>query len=227
MKSNDKIMKRDAKGKSIFSSISRATSGKRALLPIFSVVLSACLLLGSTYAWLRASDSVTNRIHAPQYLFDVPVFDAFVPPSEPIKPGDDPFEKKVGAENRGDLPGFVRLLALPTVVAADGLTVLPARMGEEIVADINTADWVDGGDGYYYYLKKLPAKESTTRLFTGIRLAENLDARYKRASLKIEVKCEAAGTGGLDYRMGWWGSEAPPSDAKLLAVDNVLRELVN
>jgi hypothetical protein len=191
------------------------------ILPL-SAVLSIALMLTGTFAWLKASDSVNNQFKLPQFQFDIPAVDIFAPPVNPMNPGDDPVEKWVGAVNNGDLPGFVRLLAFPAIVASDGLTALPAYFGAEIIADLNTTDWADGGDGYYYYLNKLPAGQSAPNLFTGIRLAAGLDNSYKDASLTIEIKCEAIDTKKWNYRIGWWGSDTVPSGA-LAAVDQVLQ----
>jgi hypothetical protein len=174
---------------------------------------------------MKSTDSVTNRFKIPQYLFDVSIVEVFEPPVDPINPGGDPIEKRVSVTNNGDLPGFVRLLVLPTAVAADGHTVLPAHIGTEIIADLNTSTWTDGGDGYYYYRGVLPAKESTPELFTAISLTAGLDERYKGASLSIEVKCEAIGIKKWDYRVGWWGSSDAPTDTTLLTIDAILREL--
>jgi hypothetical protein len=203
----------------------RILKRKRSFALSASILLAACLLLGITYAWMKSSDFVVNSLNAPQFRFDVPAADVFEPPAIPINPGDDPHEKKVSAVNRGDLPGFVRLLVLPTIVASDGLTALPARIGKEVVIHTNADDWASGADDRYYYLKILPAGQSTSELFREVSLAPGLDDRYKNAVLKIEVKCEAVGIGKWDYRVGWWGSEAPPSGAPLIAIDNALQGL--
>jgi hypothetical protein len=191
---------------------------------LLSITLSMVLLLAGTFAWLKASDSVNNQFKLPQFQFDIPAVDIFTPPANPMNPDGSPVDKRVGAVNNGDLPGFVRLLVLPTIVASDGLTVLPARLGTEIIADLNTTDWADGGDGYYYYLSKLPAGQQTPDLFTNVRLAAGLDDSYKNASLTIEVKCEAIDTKKWNYRIGWWGSDAAPSGA-FAAIDQALRGL--
>jgi predicted ribosomally synthesized peptide with SipW-like signal peptide len=198
--------------------------GRATMVAMVSVVIAVALLLGGTSAWFRSSNSVTNKFGTPQYQFDVPAVDEFTPPSVPLEPGDQT-AKKVGAINRGDLPGFVRLLILPTVVAADKATVLPARIGNEIKIKLNTTDWADGGDGYYYYLSKLPAGQSTPDLFSEVGLASGLDGQYKGATLTVEVKCEAVDTRQWNYRIGWWGSDAAPTDTARLAVDTALNGL--
>jgi hypothetical protein len=196
-----------------------------ALLLLLSSILAAVLLLGGTIALMKSSSSVTNHLSAPQYQFDVSIVEVFDPPAGPIDPWGDPIEKRVSATNNGDLPGFVRLLVLPTVIAADGYTVLPARIGTEIIADLNTSEWADGGDGYYYYLDVLAPTQTTPALLNAVSLAANLDERYKGATLSIEVKCEAIGIKKWDYRVGWWGGPDAPGNTALIPIDEALREL--
>lgn len=192
---------------------------------LFSVIFAVLMALGSTLAWFTAVDTRTNEMKAEQYDFNIKAVDVFTEPDTPVNPGDDPVEKIVGAANKGTLPGFVRLLALPVIVASDGVTVLPANMGAQLIADINTTQWKYGGDGYYYYLDVLEPGEETPPLFTQVQLADTLGDEYKNATFKIEVKCEASGIEKWDYRIGWWGSENPPADENLAAVDNVLQLL--
>ncbi|MDR0347297.1 MAG: hypothetical protein LBH56_02870 [Coriobacteriales bacterium] len=202
------------------------TSKRATSVPLLlSAILAAVLLLGGTIALMKTTDSVTNRIKIPQYRFDVSIVEVFDPPTDPIKPGDEPIEKRVSVTNNGDLPGFARLLILPTIIAADGYTVLPAHIGTEILANLNASEWADGGDGYYYYLGVLAPTETSPELFSTISLAANLDERYKGATFNIEVKCEAIGIKKWDYRVGWWGGPDAPDSADLIPIDKILREL--
>jgi predicted ribosomally synthesized peptide with SipW-like signal peptide len=188
--------------------------------------VSLILLLASTYAWFTAAESVTNNLSTPQYQFIVEAVDVFTPPTEPLKPGSPAVGKDVGAVNTGQLPGFVRLMALPTVIAADGATVLPASFGHEVVADFAAAAWVDGQDGYYYYLKVLPPGDTTDpKLFSQVKLAADLDQRYDGATLTVEVKSEAIAIAKWSYRVSWWGSAAAPAAGPLATVDAVLQKL--
>ncbi|MDR1952885.1 MAG: SipW-dependent-type signal peptide-containing protein [Clostridiales Family XIII bacterium] len=193
-------------------------------IPIYSIAFAIIVLIGSTFSWFTATDSVANRLQAPQYRLDIPAVDIFEPPAIPPNPGDGPMDKTVGATNKGDLPGFLRLLVLPTIVGLDGQETLPARLGTEvIIEDLNSSDWMDGGDGYFYYLKPLPAGQTTPPLFTKVKLAAQLDVRYENASLNIEIKCEAIGIKKWDYRVGWWNTDTAPSQPPLSTIDQALR----
>ena len=211
-----------------------------------SLLLAVVLLLGSTMAWFISSDSVLNpmRREEPAKLFDVVEVDVF-------PPGQDTstlMEKRVGAQNVGDLPAFVRLLVLPVFKAQDG-SLLPARLGvpgndpindppvppeaNVIVTDLNLAswelpgqweggDWADGGDGYFYYLHRLDPGASTdaleTNLFEHLQLVLPPPPGYENASLLIEVKSEAVDP--FLYRDAWWAipNNATPASPPIPAL---------
>jgi predicted ribosomally synthesized peptide with SipW-like signal peptide len=196
--------------------------GKWTALIAFPLLLVGLVASAGTLAWFTAQATATNKLEGPQYRFDVPLDEVFTPPTTPLEPGD-PYPKEVGATNTGDLPGFVRLLVFPTVVAADGVTVLPARLGAEIVLlGQNTTAWMDGEDGYFYYLKRLAPGETTPPLFAAVKLADHFSAAYKGATLSIDVKVEASGTKPWAYRVGWWGSATPSLNGNLITIDNTL-----
>jgi len=193
-----------------------------------SIVLAVLLVLGGTLAWFTSADFVRNPLRRaePALEFTVVEVDEFDP-----EPEDGLYTKRVGAQNVGDIPAFVRLLVLPVFKLEDGgpqPTLLPAVLGTEpgpvpadanvIIEDFNLAtwngtawtggNWVDGGDGYYYYLNRLDPETSTDidglneNLFEHLRLVA-MPAGYENATLVIEVKCEALEV--KNYREGWWG----------------------
>ena len=187
----------------------RLNSLKPAILA-FAILFAIVALLGSTLAWFTAADNKLNEMYrrTQEGDFSIVLVDDF-PPDEPPSPGES-FFKTVGAQNTGKIPGFVRLLVVPVMLAADGETVLPATIG---TADTNTVIIEDMGnkwvycpeDGYYYYLDRIDpdAPENFAQnLFTELTLGDPLGDEYKDATLKIEVKCEAAGFN--NYRSSWW-----------------------
>jgi predicted ribosomally synthesized peptide with SipW-like signal peptide len=202
---------------------------KKARLTVIAaaIPLSLVLLVTSTYAWFQAKDSVSNVITVGQRQFSIPAVDVFTPPTDPIKPGGAAVDKRVSATNTGSIPGFVRVLVLPTAIGSDGKSLLPARLGSEITLGQLSGDWADGGDGYYYYLKVLPPGATAPDLFNKVSLAAGLGDAYKGATFKIEIKSEAIDTAKWNYRIGWWGTDAVPSAVSLAAVDKVLQGLAS
>ena len=199
----------------------------RPVILVFAVLFAAVTLLGSTLAWYTAADNELNKMfrRSSEKDFSIILVDDFEPP-EPPGPGES-FFKTVGAQNTGKIPGFVRLLVLPAVIAADGETVLPATLGEgpgDTVVIVDMGDkWVYcPGDGYYYYLDRIDPGQSAQDLFTELELGNPLGSEYENAGLKIEVKCEAA---GLDnYRSSWWNlADNANAGAPWAAIDTALQ----
>lgn len=212
-------------------SIFKALRVSRSFLLLICILIAIVVVFGTTWAWFVAEDMVGNRFETDQYVFDVDLVDEFTDPGLALDPGESA-SKKVAAVNTGELTGFVRVMILPTIVAADGKTLLPAEIGQQVTLNVDTgasAKWLYGGDGYYYYTEALGPGKQAGYLFTEAGISSSLmsDDRYKNAKLNIEVKCESVGAQGWDYRISWWGSiQAPDPASPLFAIDDKLKEFV-
>ena len=227
MKFNLKRKMRQCRPRTNKERLERLNSLKPAIL-VFAVLFAIVTLLGSTLAWYTAADDKLNEMYlrTQDGNFSISVVDDFTPPDDPPAPGES-FLKTVGAKNTGHVPGFARLLVTPCMLAEDGETVLPATMG---TAGTNTIVITDMGskwvycpeDGYYYYKDKIDPGQSAQNLFTTLQMGAPLGDKYKNATLKIEVKCEAA---GLDnYRSSWWEiSDSASAGAPWTAIDTALQ----
>ena len=200
----------------------------RKLKPVifmFSIVYTIGMLLGSTFSWFTSSDDRVNEFRNDMPIFSAQAVDIF-DPANPWKPDN----KQVSAVNTGEKDAFVRIMVLPVIM--NGSTPLQARIGEEIkitFLDIYnfvsnpTGKWIDGNDGYYYYLDVLkPSETAQPYLFKKVELKSGLPAEYDDATLKIEVKMEAVGIDAYNYRKAWWNDEAVSGN--LLTVDNILKD---
>lgn len=192
---------------------------KKTTIFLFCMLISTLLVVSGAFSWFFATDSKTNTFISSQKDFKIDVVDIFQPPTTPTNPGDV-VEKTVGAKNNGSLPGFVRLMILPTIIAKDGKTPLAANIGSEIFLDIDTLNWKYGDDGYFYYLDVLNPGEEAESLFTKVILASDLGMEYTNSTLKIEVKCEAVGVRKWEYRESFWGSQSAPGGA-LKQIDDI------
>lgn len=195
---------------------------KIAKLPIVLGII-AFIGLGSliTYAATNASDVKSNDLQMGILKGDVK--ETFTESTEVEK--DKDIEKKIAVENSGDLPLFVRVMLFPEIVGANN-KVLPANIGKEIQATI-ASDWLDGGDGYYYYIGKLDKGQTTPNLIESVKIdtAQTSD-EYTGATLTIHTKSETSGTSGNTYRQAWWGNQATaPTSDKLKAIDDQLQTL--
>ena len=195
---------------------------------VFSLVYAITVLIGSTFAWFTSSDSMVNTFRNDMLVFSAQAVDVF-DPANPWKSGDN---KEVSAVNTGEKEMFVRIMVLPVIM--NGEEPLPARIGEEIkitfldiynVSTNPTGKWIDGNDGYYYYLDALESGETAQPyLFKKVELKSGLTTEYDDATLKIEVKMEAVGTGAYNYRKAWWNDKT--ATGNLLVVDNILKDKV-
>jgi alternate signal-mediated exported protein len=196
------------------------------------VVFSISLLLsvGTVYAYSTEMDWLTNVLKSQNLTFSFKVDEQFISPKT-IKPGQK-VAKVVNVVNTGDEAGFVRVLALARIIAADG-SVLEAIPGTTFTFNgLNTTTWpatgakmwAEGNDGYYYYLGRLePGKATSQPLFEGVTLATGLPAEYKDATFKIEIKVEVSETVRAKYRDGWWGQgDVAPSSYALAWIDHTL-----
>ena len=76
------------------------------------------------------------------------------------------------------------------------LTITNAA-GEEIdvvTLDINTEDWVQGEDFYYYYKTPVDPKEVTTPLFETVKFAPEMGNEYQNCKVMIDIFAEAVQT---------------------------------
>ncbi len=70
------------------------------------------------------------------------------------------------------------------------------KTGEEgdadyLLVNINSPIWIDGGDGYYYYSKKLSEEENTEPIFTKVDFSKDMDNEYVDAVCSVDVYAEA------------------------------------
>lgn len=79
-----------------------------------------------------------------------------------------------------------------------------------ISANYNTRNWLNGGDGYYYYYRALKAGETTEPLFTEVTLANELSNTYNGATFSLDLQAEAvqvANNGSSVYDAEGWPEE--------------------
>ena len=54
-----------------------------------------------------------------------------------------------------------------------------------------TADWIDGGDGWHYYAKVLPAGGSTGDILGSVTFSGSLPPEYEDGTYTLDFTCEA------------------------------------
>lgn len=197
------------------------------LLPI-----CACFLIfGSiiAYAAMVAEDTKVNNFQIGN--LETKIEEVFSKPAKAIEPGNS-VSKKVKIQNEGTINQFVRVMIFPEITTATAGSsekrILPSKIGKELLIDIDpekttTANWKDGGDGYYYYLKAVAPKEATKLLFSKVEVPGSLDkSYYDDADIVIQVKAESIVSSKEAYRESWLQGTIPSSGA-LKDIDDLLQ----
>jgi hypothetical protein len=179
-----------------------------------------------THAALMDKDQKQNDFRIGNV--ETEIVEEFDPPA--VFEPDTDYVKKAAVKNTGEQAIFVRVLALPmlTKKQSDGsVLLLPATTGgptSVLTIDYNLTDWLDGADGYFYYKKKLNKNETTTNLFTKVRMnAATITEEYAGANLTFELKAEGIGISPFAYRDAWWNGQQPTREP-LTTIDDLLKD---
>ena len=108
----------------------------------------------------------------------------------PVPPGKS-VVKRVKIRNEGSVACYIRaaLIFSEPIEAIEGL---------------DTENWVKGEDDYYYYKKPVSEGESTTELFTGIRVAKEMEQKELEVSVYEEsVQIQKGNMVFHGYREAW------------------------
>ncbi len=126
----------------------------------------ACILMfgvsfAIAYAFLISNDTAVNDFTIGET--NIEINEEFEPPEE-LLPGVS-FTKKPCVQNTGNLPSYIR-------VRADFSDNRAKAFCEDL--DIDTENWMyDTTDGYYYYKYLVQPNNSTTPLFTTVKIKDD------------------------------------------------------
>lgn len=198
---------------------------KKKFIRFFWIIpaLIMCLVIGSVvaYAAMTVREEKVNFFQIGN--FQTKIEEVFKEPTT-ISPNTS-VEKKVTIKNTGSVDQFIRVMILPEIRLESGESnrLLPSKIGEEVLLDLNTTQWKLGEDGYYYYLNVLESDPSKVaeNLFTKVTLKKELGQEYQNASFILLVKVEAINCAKFAYRDAWWQGTTP-NNGNLQIIDNQL-----
>lgn len=204
---------------------------------VFALTIVGIGLLSTTQATLKDSDNKTNNFSYGDLKAEL--IEEFEP-NKNIQVNGPAYVKKVSVKNAGEVDSFIRVLVLPEILSKiekdTPPVLLPSVIGQELelldglgVPIVNTNDWQNGKDGYFYYLKKLKPGQTTVALFDSVKVSSNLitkDSLYENATLDIQVKVEGIHTTEFAYRDGWWQGKLPV-EPNLIVVDDALKVIAH
>ena len=110
-------------------------------------------------------------------------------------------DKIVNIENTGNVDCLVRVAIIPRWKDNEEYVLLDTskvelNFSQDMVGDINKVDlpttkWLDGNDGYYYYMSVVKPNDSTVALLESVNLkSDSDDSKYLEKTLSIDVKVE-------------------------------------
>lgn len=171
---------------------------KRKVLVTALLVLCLALIGYGTTAYFTADGTATNVITAGtiSITLDETAVDETGAVSafkdvQGVMPGAE-ISKIVAVTNTGDNAAWVRISVDKRIELADGVD------GEAdtslVMMDVNTADWTQGADGYYYYNVALQPGAQTEPLFTTVTFDTSMGNMYQDSTAYIDVYAAAVQT---------------------------------
>lgn len=205
-----------------------------AVVVVTAMIVVVLSVMTTTRATLKDDDYQANNFSYGDVTTEL--VEEFEPPEN--LPVGKPYTKKVSVKNSGELPAFVRVLVSVEVLGkaeTEGVPILlPGTIGKEVNllnekgAPIqDDENWVDGKDGFYYYLKAIEPGQTTPSLFESVEARKDMikdNPLYDEARLDIHVKTEGIHTTKWAYRDAWWSGEIP-TDGALVNVETPLKSL--
>lgn len=180
----------------------------------FIIALALLLISGGyfVYAAMIAHDQKANDFQIGQVETKLEeIFDETIQEIEL----DSSIEKNVSIKNTGTINQFVRVMILPEVRSPiDGNTnciqILPLIIGKDLELENMDTNWLDGKDGYYYYVgSEIAPDESTGSMFESIKLSSSLSEQYHESDFSIYLKVETINCEESALRNAWWQGEIP------------------
>lgn len=156
---------------------------KKTTLIISAIVIMA--LIGASVAFYTTSKVAKNEISSSNLKIEL-VMDGDL---GTINPGETK-NRSAMVKNAGKETAWVRVEANLVI---DGKEEMAADNPYILFKDLNATDW-EWSDGYFYYTKPLKSGETTTKLFSGVTLKENLGNDMNGKSINLKVDAEGTQT---------------------------------
>ena len=184
-----------------------------------TVLISSALIvaaIGGSFAWFTASDSLTNHFTTAGVQdgdnkddgvkveenaeWKDPDHDGIFENEDAknITPGTE-VNKDVWVKNTATYYSFIRVKLTPQFTKtqfidekdADNSLLQLTLANTTTTTDLEENKWVDGGDGYYYFLGKVEPDTTTDKLLDAVTLSKDANNDYKNA--EFDVKADAEG----------------------------------
>lgn len=169
---------------------------KKRIMAVSTIVLMV-LVLGVTSAWFLDSEVKANGFK--MGTVEVEVLEPGFQDLTGIQTGN--YTKNVKVASRGTKKTYTRVSLFPEWSE-------PSLPISNVQLNLNLVDWVDGGDGYYYYKYYLTKDQETSLLLQSVTFT-TLGPEYNGKTLTIKAVAE----GVQITHNGWkdiWGITSLP-----------------
>lgn len=175
---------------------------KKKVFAIAVIVLALSVLAAGTLAYFTDEAEVHNVITSGAVTIQVEEWqdteDGRVPyPDDPVEimPGTD-LSKIVTVKNL-EAQSWIRAKITVVITDADGdeMNLTAAQLDAIMDIDLNTEDWTEGEDGWYYYNAPLGMDEATAPLFESVHFSgPNMTNEYQNCTVEVIVDAQATQT---------------------------------
>ena len=187
---------------------------KKRLVLGSALVLIVALVAWGTWAYFTTSIAATNQITTGtiQIQLNDTMTGAQITTDEKgnatatlptsVMPGQ-PVDKTVSVTNTGTGQAWIRVKVDTDITDADGnalpKTILDKVGQQESTVQIaytestptESATWIDGKDGYYYYTGPVNQNDTTGNLFSGVMLNKFVNNDYENCKVVLTVSAQA------------------------------------
>jgi hypothetical protein len=183
---------------------------------VASLAVIAALATATFFAIFKDDQRAETSLQTGK--IDVQLIESFKGSNGEEEEGTDPdgyglenATKIITGENTGTQPAYVRVKIFPQIEScdADGAwSIFGGIPTNYVTYDQDDTDWVDGGDGYYYYTKILPVGETTSPITItnlSIDAPDLIMSNYTKETLRVNmlVKMEATEASNELYKLNW------------------------
>lgn len=179
---------------------------KNKIVVVSTITLILLLLGGTSMAWFVSNpDALSNKFTAGTVKVEVlePGFKNI-----PNAAGNTTHGKNVKVKSLGSKKTYVRVRLVPMWENEPSLPVSNVTLNLVNVGESGDKDWVDGGDGYYYYKYYLTTGQETSLLLDGVTFGE-LGPEYEGKTFILKVVAEAVQASNNAYKEVWGRNTLP------------------
>ncbi|MCE9675704.1 BsaA family SipW-dependent biofilm matrix protein [Paraclostridium bifermentans] len=165
-------------------------------------------VIGGTLAWFTSQDQLTNVFNTgsnddKESKTGIKIIEEFEKP-ENMLPGDE-VNKDVQVSNTTTYDQFIRVKLTPKFVdttkdrkeikEVNGKKLDINKIELNFTKNLNetkaSGTWVDGEDGYYYYMGKVATEKWTNTLLDSVTLAKNAGNEYRGLGFDIDIEADS------------------------------------